>query len=269
MANTFTNFYPTLFQDVAYFEFAAAAIAPQVLNMTWVDPGGPSDAIRIPKFVFGTSGIQDVSALFDAPTDVSEATLVLNLNVEKGFHFQVRYGEQDRANVRLGEAVLRQRAAALASVMDSDTFLEFLNASTVLSGQVNKTTCVSAIEVLNEQNAPMTDRVLVTNPDGYSDLLRSDDFVRADSVQGADSNRTGLVGTVLGLEVFLSNNMPPVASGCDAVIMHRAAVALAMLRSIDVRVFDQPRHFAVGYTGRAQWGKTTIDPDLMVRIDRP
>ena len=42
-----------------------------------------------------------------------------------------------------------------------------------------------------------------------------------------------------------------------------------MLRSIDVRVFDQPRYFAVGYTGRATWGQKLIDADLVVKIDRP
>jgi hypothetical protein len=42
-----------------------------------------------------------------------------------------------------------------------------------------------------------------------------------------------------------------------------------MLRTIDVRVFDQPRHFGVGYTGRATWGKVLIDADLIVPIDRP
>lgn len=269
MANTFTNFNPTLWSDIAYLEFAAAAIAPQVTNVTWVDPGGPSEAIRIPKFEFrtGTPHIDDVSNLIDAPDDVSEATLVLNLDQNKGFHFSIQYEEQDRASVALGESVLRQRSAALAATIDQRVFDCASGATTTLSGSVNKATLVSAIELLNDNNAPQTDRVLVVNPSAYSDLMNESEFVRHDSIQGAQSNRTGLIGQVLGLDVYMSNNIPSAVG--DALVMHRVALAMAMLRTITVRVFDQPRHFSVGYSGRARWGCVLIDANLVVPVDKP
>lgn len=266
MANTFTNFFPTLFSDNAYFEFAAAAIAPQVVNTTWVDPGGPSEAVRIPKFQFSTAQIDDVSNLIDAPDDASEATLVLNMDQNKGFHFKIDYTEQDQANVQLGESILMQRTAALAAVVDQQVFICASGAATTLTGNLDKAQLISAIELLNENNAPQTDRVIVVNPDAYSDLLAVNDFVRADSIAGSVINRTGLIGEVLGLDVFMSNNIP--AAVGDAIVMHRVALAMAMLRTIDVRVFDQPRHFSVGYTGRAIWGCTLIDDKLLVPINR-
>lgn len=266
MANTFTNFFPTLWSDQAYFEFAAAAIAPQVVNTTWVDPGGPAEAVRIPKFQFSTAQIDDVANLIDSPDNASEATLVLNMDKNKGFHFQIEYTEQDKTNVELGESILMQRVAALAAVVDQQVFLCASGANTTLSGSLSKAQLVSAIELLNENNAPQTDRVLVVNPDAYSDLLNINDFVRADSIAGSTINRTGLVGQVLGLDVFMSNNIP--AAVGDALVMHRVALAMAMLRTIDVRVFDQPRHFSVGYTGRAIWGCTLIDNKLVIPLDR-
>lgn len=266
MANVFTDFYPTRFSDIAFLEFAAAAIAPQVVNMTWVDPGGPSEAVRIPKFAFSVSDIDDVGNLVDSPDDATENSLLLALDQNRGFHFQVRYNEQDQANVNLGEALLRQRTAALAADIDQKVFAIAGSATNTLTGTVTKVAIVSAIELLNEANAPQSDRVLVVNPDAYSDLLNTNDFVRADSITGAVANRTGLVGEVLGLEVFLSNNIP--SSVGDAFAAHRAAIAMAMLRNIDVRIFDQPRHFAVGYTGRSIWGQTMIDADLVVALDR-
>ena len=266
MANTFTNFYPTLWSDQAYFEFAAAAIAPQVVNTTWVDPGGPSESVRIPKFSYSTSQIDDVANLIDAPDNATEATLLLNLDKEKGFHFEIRYTEQDKANVQLGESILMQRTAGLAAIVDQNVFACASGATVTLTGTVIKVRLVSAIELLNENNAPQSDRVLVVNPDAYSDLLNENEFVRADAVAGSTVNRTGLVGTVLGLDVYLSNNIPSTVG--DALVMHRVAIAMAMLRTIDIRVFDQPRHFAVGYTGRATWGCTLIDADLVVPIDR-
>lgn len=267
MANTLTNFYPTRWSDVAYFEFAAAAIAPQVVNTTWVDPDGPSEAVRIPKFAYSTTPIDTVANLIDSPDDASESTLLLALDQEQGFHFEIKYSEQDKANVALGESILKQRSAALAAVIDQNIFSQASGATLTLSGAVNKLTLVSAIEILNSGNAPQTDRVLVVNPAGYSDLLNTSDFVRADSIQGATANATGFIGTALGLDVFLSNNIPSAVG--DALVMHRVAIAMAMLRTIDVRVFDQPRHFGVGYTGRAMWGRTMIDADLVIPIDRP
>lgn len=268
MANTWTNFYPTLWSDTAYFELQRRTVATQVTNLTWINPGGPSEAIRIPKFQYDESQIDDVDNLVDSPDNVSEATFVLNLDRHKGFFFQIRYSEQDRANVRLGESVLRQRSAALASVIDADVLAQVSGFSNVLSGSCNKATLVSAIEILNGNDVPQTDRVILVDPACYSDLLNENDFVRADSIAGATANRTGFVGELLGLDVFMTNNLPG-GSVANAVVMHRAGVAMAMLRTVDVRVFDQPRHFSTGYSGRAIWGRTLVDDNLGIRIDRP
>lgn len=266
MANTFTNFYPTLFSDKAYLTFNATAIAPQVVNTTWIAPGGPSEAVRIPKFGTGSGAIDDVANLVDSPDNAAESSLLLSLDKNRGFHFQVRYNEQEKANVALGQSLLVQRAAALAADVDQKVFLCASGATLTLSGSVTKAMLVSAIEVLNEANAPQSDRVLVVNPDAYSDILNIADFVRADSIAGATANATGQVGKVLGLDVFLSNNIP--AAVGDALVMHRAAIGMAMLTRIEVKTFDQPRHFSVGYTGRAIWGCTLIDAGLVIPLDR-
>lgn len=265
MANTFTNFQPTYWSDVAFFEYGKGAIAPQVTNLTWLDSGA-GEAVRIPKFAYGeTSGthLDLVTALEDAPDNVSEATLLLNVDQEWGFHFQIKYTEQEKTNTRLGEGVFRQRARALGAKIDSQVFSRLTGATTTLTGAVVKTTLVSAIEDLNDANAPQDGRILLVNPAGYSDLLNAQEFTSADRINGAVVNVTGFVGRVLGLDVFLTNCLP---SALDAAVMHRAALAMAMRRPIDTRIFDQPRHFSVGYSGRASWGSLLVDADLVVGI---
>ena len=266
MANTWTNFYPTLFSDKAYLVFSRTAIAPQVVNTTWIAPGGPSEAIRIPKFGIGTAAIDDVSALVDSPDNASESSLLLPLDKNRGFHYQVRYNEQEKANVALGQALLTQRVAALAADVDAKVFDVASGATLTLTGSVTKAALISGIEVLNEANAPQTDRVLVVNPDAYSDILGVNDFVRADAIAGSDRLVTGQVGRILGLDVFMSNNIPSTTG--DALLMHRAAIGMAMLTRIEVKIFDQPRHFSVGYTGRAIWGQTLVDAGLVIPLDR-
>jgi hypothetical protein len=266
MANTITNFYDTLWSTAAYFELRKAMVAASVTNMTWNPPGGPSEAIRIPYFKYDETAIAAVTGLVNNPTNVSEATKVLSLDQHKGFFFQIPYIEEEKSSSRLGESVLRQRAAALASVIDADVLSLTSGFTQVLSGQCNKATLVSAIELLNEANAPQLDRYLVVNPDAYSDLLNTNDFVRADGIGDGINMKSGQIGRILGLDVFLSNNLP---SGTDAAVMHREAIAMAVLTPVQVRVFDQPRYFAVGYSGRAVWGKTEIQDVLGVQIDRP
>lgn len=266
MANTFTNFYPIRFSDVAYLEFSRTAIATQVVNTTWINTGGPAESVRIPKFGIGTAYIDDVANLVDDPDNANESSLLLDLDQNRGFHFQVRYFEQDKANVALGQSLLTQRAAALAADIDDKVFACASGATTTLSGTLTKAMLVSAIELLNENNAPQNDRVLVVNPDAYSDILNIADFVRADSIAGSTANATGFVGRVLGLNVWMSNNLTTV--GVDALVMHKVAIGIGMLRTIDVKVFDQPRHFAVGYTGRAIWGCVLVDADLVIPLDR-
>lgn len=266
MANTWTNFYPTLWSDIAYFGLTKSSVALQVVNLTWINPGGSAEAIRIPKFAYTEAGIEDVANLVDTPNDVSDATVQLLLDRHKGFFFQIPYIEQDKANVSLGESVLRQHSAALGSVIDADILASVAGFTTTLSGNCVKATIVSGITVMNNAYAPQTDRVIVVNPESYSDLLGDDNFVRADSIAGMDANRTGMVGKVLGLDVFMSNNLP---ASHDAVIMHRSAIAVAMLRQVQVRVFDQPRHFNTGYSARAAWGRKMIDDTIGVIIERP
>jgi len=266
MANTFTNFYDTLWSTIAYFELAKAAVAPQVTNMTWGSPGGPAEAIRIPYFQYDETAIGAVTGLENNPSNVSEATKVLSLDQHKGFFFQIKYIEQEKSSASLGESVLRQRSAALGSVIDADVLSLTSGFTQVLSGVCNKATLVSAIEYLNSANAPQMDRVLVVDPSCYSDLLNTDDFIRADGIGDGESMRSGRIGTVLGLETYLSNNLP---TGADAAVMHRQCIAMAVLTPVQVRVFDQPRYFSVGYSGRAAWGKSLIQDVLGVRIVRP
>jgi hypothetical protein len=266
MANTWTNFYHTRYADIAYYELAKAAVSPSVTNMTWVSPGGPSEAIRIPRFNYDETFIKAVTGLSDNPDNVSEASMTLNLDRHQGFFFQIKYIEEEKSPAGLGEAVLRQRSAALGSVIDADVLALTSGFSQILSGQCNKATLVSAIELLNEANAPQTDRVLVVNPDSYSDLLNTDDFIRADGIGDGTSMRTGQIGQILGLEVYLSNNLP---SGTDAAVMHRSAIAMAILTPVQVRVFDQPRHFAMGYSGRSAWGRMEVEDTVGVQIARP
>jgi hypothetical protein len=266
VANTWTNFYPTFWSDVASFEFGKAAIGPSVSNMTWSAPGN-GEAIRIPRFAYGeTSGthLDLVTSLYDSPDEVSEATIQLLLDHSWGFHFQIRYEEQEKAGVNLGEAVLRQRSAALAAKVDTALFDVLTGATTTLTGAVNKATVVSAIEDLNQANAPQDGRILLVDPTGYSDLLNSSEFTEPlKASAGTAANITGYVGRVLGCDVFMSNCVP---AGFQAFLYHRSTLALAVQRPMDVRVFDQPRHFAVGYSGRTRWGQKLIDADLAVAI---
>jgi hypothetical protein len=267
MGNTFTNFYPTLWSDDAYFQFSQESIATRVCNMTWADPEGPSEAVRIPVVAYSESAIKDLAVLSNTPDDVTEASLIMQYDREKGFYFLIKYVEQDKCPLDLIAASARQRTIALANVVDKDVFLQFHNAANDLSGPVNKANLVSAITILNGHNAPQNDRILLVSPDGYSDLLNEAEFVRNDAVAGSQANLTGVVGRVLGLDVFMTNNLQT-ASGIDAVVLHRAAVAMAMLQRVDVRVFDEPRYFGTSCTGRATWGSKTIDANLMVTIDR-
>jgi hypothetical protein len=264
VANTFLNLGATLWSSRAFLEFAASSIGAQVLDLTWVD-GRNAEAVRIPRFLFDEDAIDDVGNLVDSPDVVSGDTLLLALDQHKGFFFQVPYNESEVSAAPLADAVLAQRVAALAFAVDVQAFSLVTGATYVLSGLVNKVTLVSAVQYLNEGNAPLSERLLVVSPAGYSDLLNSDDFTRADSIAGATVNADGRVGTVLGFEVFLSEALP---AGVDAFAAHRTAVALAISRDLQSALFDEPRHFAIGGNGRARWGSQLMDPGRVVAITR-
>jgi hypothetical protein len=279
MANTFSNFYPTIGSERASLEFAKQSVALRVVDSRWREGAG-AQAIVIPRFGYAETSGTHLDLIDELPGDtgvqtVEETALTLDTATNRwGFHFEIKYDEQDRAAADLLDGVRTQRLAALAAKVDAMIFAKAIDSATIVTGAVNKPTLVSAIEDLNLANVPLGDRFLVTNPAGYSDLLN--DASLTDSARTAldlDANGANIsgqfVGGRLGLDVWLAPASALTDAECDAIVFHRSALACAINREIHAKVYDHPRGFATGCAGYVSFDAKLIEPAAIVRIVRP
>ena len=89
------------------------------------------------------------------------------------------------------------------------------------------------VEKLDLQDVPMDNRCLVITPRQYSDLLGINRFTEQQFIGSGDAIRTGKVGMIYGVEVFVTNNLPTTQCATSSVVhdiglmLHKEALVLA------------------------------------------
>lgn len=140
---------------------------------------------------------------------------------------------------------------------------------------------------LNIRNVPTAGRVLVIGPQEYADLLRDERFIQAHRMGDSTSiMRTGIVGTILGMPVRVSNSIgrhldyepgknphydgvPFVRAphsetrGIYGVLMNSECVSFAHTLS-DLEAFRPEKKFTDAVKGRMIFGTKVIRPEQMV-----
>ena len=79
-------------------------------------------------------------------------------------------------------------------------------AGNAVAKTIDAATLAHMSKVAMENNAPLNECALILNPTLYSSLFRIDDFIHV-SKTGAVDVPNGLVGQVMGMPVYLSNNI--------------------------------------------------------------
>lgn len=104
----------------------------------------------------------------------------------------------------------------------------------------------SLIKVLDDEDAPMTGRVLVVPTIAKKDLLGIARFTEqafVGEVGGGNTIRNGLIGDIYGMEVFVTTNLPVVddsAGGADNVLFQMFQKdAIVLVEQLGVRAQSQ------------------------------
>ena len=87
------------------------------------------------------------------------------------------------------------------------TTTECINiAGNTVAKTIDAATLAHISKVVMENDCPLNECVLILNPTLYSSLFRIDDFIHISKTNRADISN-GLVGSVMGMDVVLSNNI--------------------------------------------------------------
>tara|TARA_R100000234_G_scaffold101505_1_gene70546 strand:+ start:35 stop:940 length:906 start_codon:yes stop_codon:yes gene_type:complete len=213
---------------------------------------GYGDVLHIPEMSLISAS--DKSAGSDVSYDAT-VTTETQLTVNK--HKYVAKLFEDVALIQseadLVEKYAKMMGEALARQVDSDIWseLQSLEDSLNLSGDDTLTAdkFEEALATLGEADIPYMDGecAMVVNPTLFADILNPSSgvaqyFIRNDAVgEGNRGLRTGMVGSLYGIDVYMSNTIDKADEGgagantISGAIFHKSAVATAFQQEVRVQ----------------------------------
>ena len=127
------------------------------------------------------------------------------------------------------------------------------NASDITDAGIRK-----MILTLDNADVPMDNRVMVIPPVAANELLSINRFTEQQFIGNGDAIKTGKIGMIYGMDVFISNNAPTVGTSRVGVMMHKDALVLA--EQVGVRSQTQYKQEYLGdlFTSDTIYGVATL-----------
>jgi hypothetical protein len=200
--------------------------------------------------------------------DASATNVPVPLNQHVHVSFLIRDGQQSKGFKNLVNEFLRPAVIAMAEIVDqivlSQVYRFRANSCGKLGTTVDKPAVIAAREVMNVKQVPMTGRNMIVTPGTEGDLLNIADFVNAEKVgdQGT-ALREGSIGRKFGLDFFMCQQTPQIATGSSTTTTALTSAAAAGATSLVVTAFGAGAHPVGAYLTVA--GDMT--PQRIVSID--
>lgn len=203
---------------------------------------GRGDTIHIPNLSNLSANNKSSSTQVTLQT-VTETENTISINTHKETSFLVEDIVKVQSNYDLLSNYTEKAGYAIAQAVDTDLlglYTTFTNSDVGTYGtDLTDATIVSAIQALDEADAPITDRYMVIAPSQKAALMKLDKFVKADYL-GRYGDATPVVtgpnsrflwGDIYGIPVYYTNQVPTTAgtpTQVHNILFHKEAMALAM-----------------------------------------
>jgi N4-gp56 family major capsid protein len=291
-----THFIPELWSDeviAAYKKSLVLANLVQKMPMT----GKKGDTMHIPK---PTRGVAAEKTAADTVTIQQNTNDELIITIDK--HFEYSRLIEDITDVQAFDSLRRfytdDAGYALGLKVDNDLFAlgkslgdgdgsswvhsasyQF-NSSTGAAeaydadgtadiGEFNDKGFRDLIQKLDDQNVPMDGRCLVIPPSAVNEIRGIDRYNSADFVDGR-SVQNGQIGTLYGVDIYVSTNAPVMESGVKAgLLMHKDAFVLCEQMAVRSQTQYKQEFLATLYTADTLYGLDVYRPENAVVIALP
>ena len=169
----------------------------------------------------------------------------------------------------IGYAVAKKMDISLAELFDN-----FSNTVGTAATALTDAVIVSAVQNIDDADAPMDDRHFFLDPQSKADILKLDKFVLFQNLGASpDGGRvlTGRLGEIYGAEVCITTNIQtpagsPATEAC--ALMHRDALGIAKQQDIRVQADYELRGLATLLVADAIWGVAEMRDTFGVYIKR-
>jgi hypothetical protein len=160
----------------------------------------------------------------------------------------------------------------LADAQDSYIANLYNDAGETVTGEFSSSTAyakiVEAGMKLDENNVSRQGRWMVASPWAFAELLKSDEFIRATAL-GDSVVQNGVIGSIAGFQVFLSNNLytTTVAGETYTHLLAGTSQAITMADQLNaIEAYRPENSFSDAVKGLQLFGAKVIRPEALVDI---
>jgi hypothetical protein len=291
---TSANFIPELWSDEVIGAYKTNLVVANLVTKL-SHKGKKGDTIHIPKPGRGNASAKGAGSQV---TLIADTAGVINVSIDK--HYEYSKLIEDIAEVQALASMRKfytdDAGHALAKQVDTDLFstaelfqggvtagdwtkAKEMTAAGVLSDYVNGGTAEGDISdvairalllILDNADVPMNNRSLVIPPVAANDLLGISRFTEQQFIGSGDAIKTGKIGMIYGVDVYISTACPTTAGG-DRVglLMHKDALVLA--EQVGVRSQTQYKQEYLGdlFTADTIYGVAELRDDAGVAFVVP
>lgn len=231
------------------------------------------DTVRITSISRPTVSSYTKNSTSITPETLTDAQRSLVVDQSKYFAFEV--DDIDMRQSANGGALLSEAAdeAAYALADTADQYVAALYSqadSGNALGTVSVTTSALAFDMvvdlnqqLNEANVPKQGRYVVIPPFIENLLLQHSSLVRVDAAGTAESLREGMIGRLVGFDVYVSNNCVNV-TGDDYAVLAGVPQAIAYAEQISkVEAYRPESAFSDAVKGLHLYGAKVVRPSAL------
>tara|TARA_R110000796_G_scaffold23950_2_gene68540 strand:+ start:476 stop:1336 length:861 start_codon:yes stop_codon:yes gene_type:complete len=259
--STAASFIPELWSDEVIAGYKKnLVLANLVTRMSHV--GKKGDTIHIPSPSRGAANAKAASTevVLNSPATADIAVL-LNKHYEYSTLIEDIVEKQALSSLR--RFYTEDAGYALATQVDTDLFalVSALNGGTQLGGDGGSSTADITdagirkfMLVLDNNDVPMTDRSLVIPPVAKSDMLGIARFTEQAFIGSGSAIKTGMMGNVYGVEVFVSSACPTASTNRIGVMLHKDALVLAEQQGVRSQTQYQQQYLGDLFTADTIYG---------------
>lgn len=209
------------------------------------------------------------------PEDLTGDVLTLTIDQKKFFNFAIDDVDKAQVNVNLMNSAMTEAGYAIASVIDNAIAALYVDVpadnqiGALTEIEIDKTNAYDQIVdlgvLLDEANVPQNGRFVVI-PSWYAAaLIKSDYFAKNPQLAGQVVTN-GLVGTINGMQIYQSNNVPVDAGVTKVMAGYQGAITMAMqIESIEA--YRPEGGFKDAVKGLTVFGVKTIRPSGLALLN--
>ena len=275
---TAATFIPEIWSDeiIASYE-KSLVVKPLVRAMSMT--GKKGDTIHVPKPDRGNASVKGSE---DQVTLIAGNTGELVISIDQ--HYEYSRLIEDITDVQalssLRQFYTQDAGYALATRVDTAIIAEAANFTSQLefvSGGVataagtateafNDAGFRAALQVLDDNNVPMDNRVFVISPAMRKELLGINNYISTEFVTGKPVE-SGVIGSLYGVDIYVSTNLP--TENTDekgSLLMHKDAIVFAEQLGVRVQTQYKQEYLADLMTADTIYGTETYRPEAGVKL---